>query len=213
MRAAASKWAAGTLSVALGAVALGACSSTPSSTKTTTTTTHTPRTTTSTPTSTSTSTSTIAALTTCQVAGLKIIEVGHGGAAGTQEMTFSLTNTSGTPCGTYGYPGMLLVGSTGAALPTTVVRGGSLSFENIAPAHVTLGPGQTAYFNVGFNDVQTGSTSCSSAHTVEITPPTNTTHATVGDSLGIYACNNGTLNVSAVFPATNTSATQTTAPS
>jgi hypothetical protein len=205
--------------VALAALALSACSSTPGSKKSTTTTTHghsttttTTSTTTSTTSTTTSTTTTSAATTTCQISGLRIVVTGHGGAAGTQEITVSMSNTSATSCSTYGYPGLLLVGTTGKVLPTNVQRGGSLTFENIPPAHVTLVPGAAAYFNIGFNDVQTGNTTCSSTHTLEVTPPTNTTHATVTDGLGINACNNGTLHVSTVFGSTNSSATQTTAP-
>jgi Protein of unknown function (DUF4232) len=202
--------AAGGLSIAVAAVALSACSSSPSGTRTTTTTR--PHTTTTTSSATTSTTTTSPVVATCQVSDLRIATTGQGGAAGTQEVTFSLTNTSTTSCPTYGYPGMLLVRTTGAALPTTVIRGGSLTFEDIAPTHVTLGPGLTAYFNLGFTDVQTATTTCSSTHTVEVTPPTNTTHATVNVGLGIDACDNGTLHVSAVFSSTDSSATQTTAP-
>lgn len=211
------KWAAGGLSAAVAALALSACSSTPSNSDSTTTThrstTTTSTTTSSTGTTTTTTTTTTAGTTTCQVANLRIGVVGQGGAAGTQEITFAMTSTASSPCTTDGYPGMLLLATTGKALPTNVVRGGSLTFENISPSPVTLAPGAVAYFNVGFSDVQTGSTTCSSAHSVEVTPPTNTTHATVSAELGINACDNGTLHVSAVFASTNSSATQTTAPS
>ncbi len=139
--------------------------------------------------------------------------MGQGGAAGTQEVTFSLTNTSTTSCATYGYPGLLLLHTSGAALPTTVHRGGGLTFDDFAPTHVTLAAGQTGYFNVGFNDVPTPTTTCSSAHLIEVTPPTNTTHTTVDVTLGIDACDNGTLDVSPVFASTDAAATQTTAPS
>lgn len=206
------RWAAGGLSAAVAALALSACSTTPSNSDATTTT-HRSTTTTSTTTSSAgTTTTTTAGTTTCQVSNLRIAAVGQGGAAGTQEITFAMTSTSSSACSTDGYPGMLLLATTGKALPTTVVRGGSLTFENIPPDRVTLAPGAVAYFNVGFNDVQTGSTSCSSARSVEVTPPTNTTHATVSSGLGINACDNGTLHVSAVFASTNSSATQTTAP-
>lgn len=204
-----SRIAAGGILLALAAVALSACSNSPSATHPTTTT-RPPTSTTSS--STTTTTTTTPVVTTCQVSGLRIAATGQGGAAGTQEITFSLTNTSAATCTTYGYPGMLLLATNGSALPTTVDRGGSLTFENIAPTHVTLAAGQTAYFNLGFNDVQTGSTTCSSTHTVEVTPPTNTTHAMVTVGLGIDACDNGTLHVSPVFSSTNSSATQTTAP-
>lgn len=216
------KSAAGALSVAVAALALSACSSSPAkhhATHARTTTSRPPASTTtsSTPTSSATSSSTTtttaaAGIAKCNVSGLRIAVSGQGGAAGTQETTFSMTNTSSAPCSTYGYPGLLLVTTAGAALTTTVVRGGGLAFENIAPATVTLGAGAVAYFNVGFSDVQTGTTTCSSTHTIEVTPPTNTAHATVDVARGIYACDNGTLHVSAVFSSTNASATQTTAP-
>ena len=207
---------AGGLGVVM-AVGLSACSSSPSATRTTTTTTHPKAPTTTTTTTapappTSTTTTTTAALSTCQLPGLQIAVVGQSGAAGTQEITFAMTDTSGAACTTYGYPGLLLVAPSGAALPTTVVRGGGLSFESIAPSQVTLAPGQSAYFNVGFSDVQTGTTTCSSTHTVEVTPPTTTTHATVSVALGVDACDDGTLHVSAVFASTSASGTQTTAP-
>lgn len=105
------------------------------------------------------------------------------------------------------------MGTTGKVLTTTAVRGGGLTFENIAPSQVTLAAGATAYFNVGFNDVTTANTTCSSTHTVEVTPPTNTTHTAVKVTLGIDACDNGMLHVSALFGSTNSAATQTTAPS
>jgi hypothetical protein len=146
----------------------------------------------------------------CQVSQLRVAQSGGGAAMGTNERTFSLTNTSSAPCTLYGYPGLLLLGPHAAAEPTDVVRGGGLSFENVGPSLVRLAPAAVAYFNVGYSDVMPP---CSVATTVEVTPPTNTTHAEVGVSPEIMACDSGTLHVSAVFAATNTAATQTTAPS
>jgi hypothetical protein len=68
-----------------------------------------------------------------------------------------------------------------------------------------------ADFNLGFSDVITGTTSCSMASQVEITPPNDLTYAIVHAS-PIDACGNGTLHVSPVFAATNSTATSTTAP-
>jgi hypothetical protein len=212
------KTAAGGVWIAM-AVGLGACSaSSPAQHATNTThpggarTSSPSSSTTSSPTSTTTTTAP-AVVRTCRVPGLRIVLAGQSGAAGTQEITFSLTNSTAASCTTYGYPGLLLVATTGAPLPTTVVRGGGLDFERIAPAQVTLAAGETAYFNVGFSDVTTGTTTCTSTHTVEVTPPTTTTHATVNVALGIDACDDGTLHVSAVFSSTSSAATKTTAPS
>lgn len=197
--------------VAAGAVT-AACSSPKPSASTTTKPPRTTTTTTKAPTTTTTapSTSTTGGTTNCQPSQLKIVEAGSSGAAGTIELTFSLTNTSGTLCTMYGYPGMLLLHG-GAPQPTNVVRGGSLSFENIGPSNVSLSPSAVAYFNVGYSDVTTGNTGCSVATSLEVTPPNDTAFAVV-PAAGINACDNGTLNTSAVFGSTNTSATQTTAP-
>jgi hypothetical protein len=107
-----------------------------------------------------------------------------------------------------GYPGILLLDASGVALPTTVVRGGSLSFENIAATAVSLSPSETAYFNLGYSDV---TAPCSMASQVEVTPPNDTAHATVSVT-SLQACNNGTLTVSPVFASSNAAATETTAP-
>ncbi|MGH8987545.1 MAG: DUF4232 domain-containing protein [Acidimicrobiales bacterium] len=203
------RMAEGGLGVAITAVTLSACSSTPPAHHETTTTRPPAPTTSSVPTTSTTSTASSSA---CQTSDLRVVDVGQGGAAGTQEVSFSLTSTSSTPCVTYGYPGLLLLSTSGAALPTTVIRGGALHFEDIAPARVTLHSGETAYFNVGFNDVQSSTGTCSVAHHVEVTPPTATAHATVQVEPDIDACGNGTLNVSAVFAETDGGATQTTAP-
>ncbi len=113
----------------------------------------------------------------------------------------------------YGYPGMLLLGPNGAGVPTTVIRGGALAFENITPTAVSLAPGASAYFNVGYSDVPGVPPNCSTASQLEITPPNDTAHVVVALPSGIHACEGGKLNVSAVFASTDASATQTTAPS
>lgn len=182
------------------------------STRTThgTTTTGSPATS-STTTSTTSAPPTTAGTPTCQAAGLRIVLAGSQAAAGTEELTFSLTSTASAACEMVGYPGLVLVSTSGAHLPTTVVRGGTLPFENVAPSPVLLAHGETAYFNVGFSVVQSGSTSCTDAQNVEVTPPTGTGSATVRVPVGVHACDDGTLHVSAVFSSTDSAATQTTA--
>jgi hypothetical protein len=196
------------LAVLVAGAVFGACTSSPSR--------STSPSTTATPTSTSTSTaptSTTLLTTTCQPSQLHIVPSGSEGAAGTHEVTFSFTNDSTTLCMMRGYPGMLLLDATGGVLPTIVNRGGGLAFENVAVTDVALAPGQTAYFNLGFNDIVTGTTTCSMASQVEITPPNDTVHAVVPVFPSIVACGGGTLNVSPVFASTDSAAIQTTAPS
>jgi len=150
---------------------------------------------------------------TCQPSQLHIVRLGSSGAAGTGEVTFSLTNRSTVGCTMHGYPGMVLLDASAGALPTNVMRGGGLAFENLAVTRVSLAAGQTAYFNVGFSDVTVGTTTCSEASQVEITPPNATSYAVVAMLPSIDACNGGTLHVSPVFASTDSTATQTTAPS
>jgi Protein of unknown function (DUF4232) len=135
---------------------------------------------------------------------------GTEGAAGTIEVTFSLTNISPSSCVMWGYPGGLMLGGTGQALPTIVHRGGSLSFENIPVTTVTIGPGQAAWFNLGYSDVTVnGETSCPSSAAFEITPPNNVPHLVV--SVTMDPCGGGSVEVSPVFDK-NSSYTSTTAP-
>jgi hypothetical protein len=136
---------------------------------------------------------------------------GSSGAAGTIELTISLTDTSASECTMRGYPGMLLLGSGGSALPTTIVRGGGLTFERVPVTTVTLTLDRAAYFNVGYSDVVAVPPACSMATGLEITPPTAATNGTVR-GLNIQACTDGTLHVSPVFGSTDSTGTSTTAP-
>ncbi|MGO8861610.1 MAG: DUF4232 domain-containing protein [Acidimicrobiales bacterium] len=157
-------------------------------------------------------TTTTASTTSCQPSQLHVGLYGSEGAAGTIELTFSLTNTSTMACTMYGYPGMQLLGASGGTVATAVLRGGGLAFENVAATDVSLAPQQTAYFNLGYNDVITGSTGCSMASQVEITPPNDTAYVVVPVFPTIDACGGGTLHLSPVFSSADSSATVTTAP-
>jgi hypothetical protein len=188
-----------------------ACSSNPSTATTTSTSAHPTSTSGSvTTTSASASTTTSAGTQRCEVAGLQGSAGGSSGAAGTIETTFVLKNTGSTACILGGYPGLQLLGSSGASLPTKVVRGGSYSFTSMSPTTVTLAPGEAVAFNVGYSDVPVDNeTSCPTSSSLEITPPNAYDHLVVPASLA--PCGGGTLVVSPVFSTTG-SGSQTTAP-
>jgi hypothetical protein len=198
---------------AIGVGAFFAGRETAPTTPRTTTTTVAPTTTTVAPTTTTVAPTTAPVSGICQPSQLHITQSGGGGAAGTNERTFSVKNVSSTTCTLYGYPGLLLLGPGARAEPTNAVRGGGLSFESIGPSTVTLTPGDTAYFNIGYSDVTTVNTTCSTATAIQVIPPTDTSHVVVAVSPHILACDNGTLHESAVFGSTDTAATRTTAPS
>jgi hypothetical protein len=158
----------------------------------------------------STSTSSVPAGLACAARDLVTTVVGSQGAAGTFELTFALHNTSGASCPLDGYPGAQLLDSSGAELPTHVVRGGNIQFTNFAPASVVLAAGDTAYFNLAYSDVPTGTeTTCPTASQIEVTPPQASDHDVV--VAHIVVCGAGTLTVSPVFSSSSPE-TQTTAP-
>jgi hypothetical protein len=169
------------------------------------------------PTTTSTTTSTTLPTPTtsttvpgCTGANYALSLLGTEGAAGTFEVTFGFKNTSSATCPLMGYPGIQLVAANGSNLPTTTDRGGSESFTDFAPTTVNLGPGATAYFNMAYSDVTTGTeSSCPPATTVKVIPPNTSTQLQVAAQLVV--CNNGTVTVSPVF-GKDSPETQTTAP-
>jgi hypothetical protein len=146
----------------------------------------------------------------CEVPDLRAQTEGTEGAAGTVEVTFRLTNSSPSPCVMWGYPGALMLASDGSPLTTVVKRGGDLSFLEGSVETVQIAAGSSAYFNLGYSDVPSGSeTSCPKSSSLEITPPNDTQQLVV--PISIEACQGGLLSVSPVFGSSSPS-TQTTAP-
>ena len=160
--------------------------------------------------STSTSAAAGGALAHCQPVDLAGSLLGSQGAAGTIEITIALRNATATPCALEGYPGLALVDAAGNQLPSQVVPGGSLSFDDFPKAPVTIGPGQSAYFNVGYSDVPAGGeTTCPTSASLWVTPPDDVTHLVLPAQLMV--CDGGKLTTSPLF-AQGSPQTQTTAP-
>lgn len=215
--------AAALAGLCLGGLVLAACStgSTASpkhtATTSTTSTSTTPSTTTSTSTSTSTNSSSGSSTTTtvpggsrCMSPGLSASFVGSNGAAGTIEATLALKNVSSASCTLDGYPGLGLLGPGNTALPTNVVRKGHFNFTSMSPSTVMLASGQSAYFNIGYSDVPSGTqASCPTSVSLLVTPPNSYSSLTIPAQFA--PCSNGTITVSPVFSATSPGA-QTTAP-
>jgi hypothetical protein len=189
------------------AVALAGCSSpTQSATSTTTTTTTTTNATTTAPVVTTTTTTVPG----CTGANYILSVLGTEGAAGTNEVTFGLRNTSSATCVLFGYPGVELLGPDGAAIATNDVRGGGESFTNFPAANVSVPTGASAYFNIGYSDVVSGGeSSCPTTTGIQVIPPNTTVELKVAGQFTV--CNAGTVDVSPMFGAGSTE-TQTTAP-
>ena len=146
----------------------------------------------------------------CQPTDLAGALLGSQGAAGTIEVTIALRNATAAGCALEGYPGMALVDGAGGMLPTHTVPGGTSSFDDFPKSPVTIGPGQSAYFNVGYSDVPAGGeASCPTSAALWVTPPDDVTHLVIPAQL--TACDGGTLTTSPVF-SQGSPQTQTTAP-
>jgi hypothetical protein len=198
------RWVITTVVVA-GALVLGGCSSgkqaAPSTSAPSTTTTSSLATTT-----TPTTTTTVPG---CTGANYTVKLLGTEGAAGTNEVTLGLGNTASATCTLFGYPGVQLLGP-GTDIATDEVEGGAESFTDFARTNVSVGPGATAYFNIGYSDVTTGTeSSCPTATALQVIPPNTTTRLTVSGRFTV--CNAGTVDVSPVFGA-GSPETETTAP-
>lgn len=130
-----------------------------------------------------------------------------GAALGHVGVLFTLQNTSSASCRLYGFPGLLLLGSQGQALPTNVVRAvnGSYLILKVGPHSVALPPGATASFDLEYGDNPVGpqanepySEACPSATSTEVTLPNATDHSVV--SVSMAPCG-GQVLVSPVVPA------------
>lgn len=110
--------------------------------------------------------------------------------AGQREAFLVLTNTSDETCSITGYPGLQLLTSTNAKVPTKVVR-----VASPAPKTVKLKPNAAATSALAFGAVATGSEPqtgpCEKKPTqVQIIPPDATTSVTAPWALG-PVCNKG----------------------
>ena len=131
----------------------------------------------------------------CVAADLKPSFLGTNGAAGTIAVGFALTNSSGSTCTTYGWPGVQLLSSSGSALPTDAERTSSDMLGATPATDITLKPGQEASFRLIASDFASGSTaSCPNATALQIIAPNDTATLRVAISGGIPACGRATLS-------------------
>jgi hypothetical protein len=198
-----SRWALAL--VACAAVALAACSNSPSKPKNVTTTTHAPTSTTSAPTTTSTTAAPTTSSTAAASAACSHISATPGqgqGAAGTITGLITVTNTGSGPCTVNGYPTMALFSGSGAPITVTMVNGLTVSVSSAAnapPSSVSVAPSSTAQFAYQYSDVPVGSaTSCPTSEAASVTMPGSTT-ASPTFQLAIGPCDNGTIKVSPVY--------------
>ncbi len=88
-----------------------------------------------------------------------------------------LTNTSHRVCDVYGYPGLALRNAKHQILPIKVVWGSTYFAADPRPHTITLKPGQSAYADLAWH-MPYGTKSVTPSY-LEVTPPNDTTHATI----------------------------------
>jgi Protein of unknown function (DUF4232) len=145
-------------------------------------------------TATKTTTTAFAHGTACTASDLTPSYLGSNGAAGTIELGFALKNTGSTTCHTYGWPGVELLSSSGAGLPTSAKRT-TTDVQGATPASVlTLKPGEQASFRLIASDSAAGGGNCKNATMLQIYAPDDTVTMKVRISGGVPACGKATLS-------------------
>ncbi len=131
----------------------------------------------------------------CTAAMLKLAFLGGQGATGHGELGFSLTNTSGHSCHTYGYPGILFLGAGGQSLPTVPSRTTQDFFGKAPAVALTVAPGAAVSFRLGVTHGASSTAGCTTAHGLQVIPPddTVTLRAEIGDG-GAYECRTATVS-------------------
>ena len=129
---------------------------------------------------------------TCNPSQIGISAAGTGAGLGHVGVLFTLRNTSHANCRLNGYPALLLIGSNGQPLPTTVVRAstGAYLFPAVMPHWVALAPGAVASFDLEYGDNPVGAQAnvpyaqaCPSAASARVTLPNAATHSVVPVSM------------------------------
>jgi Protein of unknown function (DUF4232) len=133
----------------------------------------------------------------CRAADLHLTFLGGNGATGHALLGFALRNVSSSSCHTFGYPGILFLGSSGSPLPTITMRT-THDFFGTAPLHsLTVAPGETASFRIGVTHFgpNGSNTGCTTAYGLQVIPPndTSTLRVTIGNG-GEYECQTASLS-------------------
>jgi Protein of unknown function (DUF4232) len=185
---------------ALTALAVAACGTTKTKTVTVAASTATTSAgSTTTPTTVSTSTTTSAAgPPLCVASNLSLSYLGQQGAAGHGIVGFLLKNTGGSSCHTYGFPGILWLNKSGAALPTNTVRTTHDFFGPAPLISLTIAPGGTFSFRLGVTHGAGGETGCTTAAGLQVIPPNDTHTLRITIPNGVFECR--TTTVSPVRP-------------
>lgn len=145
---------------------------------------------------TTTSTSPTAATPACTASSLRLLYHGSNGALGTIALYFAMRNISTTACHTYGYPGVLFLSRSGAALQTKATRTTHDPLGSTPVRAIVIAPGASAGFRLVANlGGESGSgAGCTTAGGLQAIPPDDTATLRVDIPGGVPWCGIATLS-------------------
>lgn len=128
----------------------------------------------------------------------------QGAAAGHRYAALVLTDSSDLTCRVFGYPGLQLLGASGAELPTNVIR-----LVHTSPRLITLHPGESAWTMLRWSVVpgpgEPQQTQCEpTPQSAWVTPPDERTHLTAPWTMG-FVCEHGSIELNPFSPGTGPS--------
>ncbi len=121
------------------------------------------------------SASSVATVPNCHSSQLKVEQGRVGAAMGSIGITGArFKNVSKSACTLRGYPSLQMYDAKGRRIATHIMHGASASVPPIAMKLVTLRPGVTAKFDLGYaNQTGYGTATCPTSARVTLTPPNN----------------------------------------
>jgi hypothetical protein len=135
----------------------------------------------------------------CRAAGMSLSFLGQQGATGHGELGFALRNTTARRCHTIGYPGVLFLSRSGAALPTIPTHTTHDFFGTAAIASLVVAPHARVSFRLGVTHGITSSVGCTTAYALQVIPPNDTASLRIAIPMGgAYECR--TVTVSPLRP-------------
>lgn len=165
-------------------------------------------TTTTTVAATSTTTTTAVASTACNATDFTGVYDEGEGAAGTIYASVTLTKDTPGTCTLKGWPLLTLQDKLGSVLPSTLVdvpSGSSSGFQflsaqaNAAPSTLSLSQNQSATFSLAYSDVQSGTTACDDATTLNVQFVTQGASIPVTPPYAVQPCDGGRVWVSPFY--------------
>ena len=118
--------------------------------------------------------------------------MGHG------EIGFQLRNTSDKSCRSYGWPGILFLDRSGAALPTVPHHTTDDFFGSTPAAPLVIAPDSSASFRLDVGHGVATSNGCATAYGLQVIPPNDTATLRTTIPNGTYECRDA--NVSPLRP-------------